>query len=159
MGTEGLQWNDEDNISDTRMNQKTNYIAPSTTPPPATYAGMIWFQTDLNILVERSGDNTTWLQIYPISDLQHITQVEIDFGDVNYVTEQAFTITDPNVLPTSHITASLAYDAPTDKDLDEVEMDELEIMAGQCQTGSFTLFVKAMEDSVYGAFKINYMVG
>ena len=60
---------------------------------------------------------------------------------------------------TSNITASLAYEAPTDKDLDEIEMDALFIICGQAEAGSFKIFIKAIDGSYLAdKFKINYLI-
>jgi hypothetical protein len=87
----------------------------------------------------------------------NVTQVEVDFGSTP-VDGTAFTITDNTVTSSSFITASLAYDAPTGKDLDEVEMDNLVIRCGTPTAGSFSMFI-ATADGSYLAdkFKINYM--
>lgn len=85
-------------------------------------------------------------------------QVEIDFGALP-IYQKEFTITDSNVLLTSNITASIAYDAPTDKDLDELEMDSIYIICGQATNGTFKMLVRCL-DGCYLAdkFKINYSI-
>ncbi len=157
MGSGGTQWEDQDSISLARMNQKTNYIGP--TAPVTTYAGMTWFDTSANKLYERNASDSGWLQVYPVVVAGLNTQVEVDFGDLNYVTQKTFTVTDVNVTATSKITAQLAYDQPTAKDLDEVEMDDLIILCGQCAIGSFSMVITSLTGSLYGKFKINYMIG
>lgn len=157
MGSGGTDWEDQDSISLARMNQKTNYIGPSA--PSVTYAGMIWFDTSANKLYERNAADSAWLQVYPVVVAGLNSQTEVDFGNSNYVTEKTFTVIDANVTATSKITAQLAYDAPTDKDLDEVEMDDLVILCGQCTTGSFSMIVTSLTGSLHGKFKINYMIG
>jgi hypothetical protein len=152
MGTGGTDWADQDPITLARMNQKTNYIGPSA--PTTTYAGMHWFDTANNKVYERNAANGAWLQVYPVVIAGLITQTEVDFGNLNYVI-----ITDANVTATSKITAQLAYDQPTAKDLDEVEMDEIEVICGQCATGSFSMVITSLTGSLYGKFKINYMIG
>lgn len=83
---------------------------------------------------------------------------EIDFGALP-IYEKEFTITDGNVIATSNIIASLAYEAPTGKELDETEIDTLSIICGQSELGSFKMFVKSV-DGCYLAdkFKINYSI-
>jgi len=87
----------------------------------------------------------------------NVKQTEVDFGD-DKVTEKSFTITDADVSAGSQIIGNVAYEAPTDKDLDEVEMDQFELKF-QPGSGAFTLLMKALEGSVYGKFKVNYLVG
>mgnify|MGYP003633457157 CR=1 FL=1 len=85
-------------------------------------------------------------------------RTEIDFGALP-IYEKEFTITDPNVILTSNITASLAYESPTNKDLDELEMDSLSIVCGQASAGSFKMFVKSIDSSYLAdKFKINYSI-
>jgi hypothetical protein len=95
-------------------------------------------------------------QLFPAPP-HNVKQTEVDFGD-DKVTEKSFTITDADVSPTSQIVGTVAYEAPTGKDVDEVEMDSFELKF-RPGSGSFVLFMKALEGSVYGKFKINYLVG
>jgi hypothetical protein len=157
MGSGGTAWEDQDSISLARMNQKTTYIGP--TEPTTMYAGMPWFDTSVNKLYERNANNSGWLQVYPVVVAGLNSQTEVDFGDLTYVTEKTFTVVDANVTATSKITAQLAYEAPTNKQLDEVEMDDLVILCGQCATGSFSMVITSLTGSLYGKFKINYMIG
>jgi hypothetical protein len=70
-----------------------------------------------------------------------------------------FTITDSDVSSVSIIVASVAYDAPTSKDLDEIEMDDLVVRCGQAGSGSFEMFIDAADGSYLAdKFKINYAV-
>jgi len=97
-------------------------------------------------------------QVLPVPpSAVNVKQTEVDFGD-DKMTEKSFTITDADVSPTSQIVGNVAYEAPTDKDLDEVDMDPFELKF-QPASGSFALFMKALEGSVYGKFKVNYLVG
>lgn len=157
MGSGGNLWDDQDSISQARMNQKTLYTGANA--PSPTYSGMLWFDAVNDKLYERNSNNNAWLQIYPVVVAGLNSQTEVDFGNLNYVTEQTFVITDANVTASSKITAQLAYDQPTAKDLDEVEMDDLVISCGQCGTGSFSMVVQSLTGSLYGKFKINYMIG
>ena len=85
-------------------------------------------------------------------------RTEIDFGALP-VYQKEFTITDASVLTTSNITASLAYEAPTDKDLDELEMDSLTIICGQATNGTFKMLIRAIDSSYLAdKFKINYSI-
>lgn len=85
-------------------------------------------------------------------------RTEIDFGTLP-VYQKEFTITDTSVLITSNITASVAYEAPTGKDLDELEMDSLTITCGQATNGTFKILVRSIDNSyLSGKFKINYSI-
>jgi hypothetical protein len=85
-------------------------------------------------------------------------QTEIDFGAIS-VYEKKFTIADANVLSTSIITASIAYEAPTGKDLDEIGLEKLQIICGQSVSGSFDMLVSTINcTTVSGSFKINYLI-
>lgn len=86
-----------------------------------------------------------------------VSQAEIDFGALP-VAEASFVVADANVSPTSHITGTVAYEAPTGKDLDELEMDELDLKFGP-GSGQFTLYARGREGYVSDKFKINYIVG
>ncbi len=86
-----------------------------------------------------------------------IKQIEIDFG-ATPVLEKSFIITDVSVLVTSQLIGSVAYEAPTDKDLDELEMDGLDLKFAP-GTGQFTLFCRGLDGYVADKFKINYLVG
>ena len=86
-----------------------------------------------------------------------LKQTEIDFG-ASPVTEKEFVVTDAGVTAASHLIGMLAYEAPTGKDFDEAEMDSFDLRFGP-GAGQFTLLARAAEGSVYGTFKINYLVG
>lgn len=88
----------------------------------------------------------------------NIKQTEVDFGSTP-VSEGTFTITDGDVTGASQIIASLAYEAPTGKDLDELEMDKLIIMCGN-GSGQFDIYITTADGSyLAGTFKINYLIG
>tara|TARA_R110000851_G_scaffold291462_1_gene445802 strand:+ start:550 stop:963 length:414 start_codon:yes stop_codon:yes gene_type:complete len=83
---------------------------------------------------------------------------EVDFGELPLY-EKEFTVKDTSVISTSNITASLAYEAPTGKDLDEVGMDMLSISCGQASAGTFRMFIKSIDGSYLAdKFKINYSI-
>ena len=85
-------------------------------------------------------------------------QTEVDFGSTP-VSFGSFTIVDANVSATSKIVATLAYLAPTGKDLDEIEMDDLIIKCG-AGVGTFDMYITEAEGSYLAdKFKINYIVG
>ena len=85
-------------------------------------------------------------------------QTEVDFGTTP-IASATFTIVDADVSVGSKIIASLAYIAPTGKDLDELEMDQLYIICGE-GAGSFDMLIRSNDGSYLAdKFKINYMVG
>jgi hypothetical protein len=81
-------------------------------------------------------------------------QTEIDFGSTP-IEEKTFTITDANITTSSIITGSIAYEAPTGKELDELEFDNFDLMfvAG---TGQCTLYARSLNGYVADKFKLNY---
>ena len=87
----------------------------------------------------------------------NIKQTEVDFGAAA-LWEKEFTITDVDVSATSQLIAQVAYEAPTGKDLDELEFDTLDLL---CTPGSgqFTLRALGNPGPVGGKFKVNYLVG
>lgn len=87
----------------------------------------------------------------------NITQTEIDFG-ATPIYAKSFVVTDAGVSGTSQIIPTVARDAATAKDADEAEMDALKLVASP-GAGNFTLYAEGLEGRVYGAFKINYLVG
>ena len=88
----------------------------------------------------------------------NIKQTEIDFG-ATPVAEGTFTITDASVLVTSQLLAQVAWEAPTGKDLDEIEMDDLSIRCKPA-AGSFDMFIRAVDGSYLAdKFKVNYLIG
>lgn len=86
-----------------------------------------------------------------------VSMTEIDFG-ATPVPEKSFTVTDARVATTSHVTGSVAFEAPTGKDLDEVEMDPISLSFAP-GNGQLSVFARGLEGRVYGKFKINYVVG
>jgi len=87
----------------------------------------------------------------------NIKQTEIDFGAVP-VSEASFLITDADVSPSSQLIGSVAYEAPTGKDLDELDMDGLDLKFAP-GSGSFTLYARGLDGYVADTFKINYLIG
>lgn len=86
-----------------------------------------------------------------------VKQTEIDFGSTP-VSEASFTITDADVVSTHQILASVAYEAPTSKDLDELDMDGLDLKCG-AGSGQFTLYARGLDGYIADKFKINYILG
>ena len=92
----------------------------------------------------------------PIGSKTFTGQAEINFGELPVYSKE-FTIENSDITIDSKITASLAYEAPSGKDLDEVTMDDLNIICGVAALGSFKMFVKAVDGSyLHDKFKINY---
>jgi len=60
MGSGGTAWENDDLISDARMNQKTIFIGASE--PATMYAGMIWFDISgaVGVFKQRNKDNNAW---------------------------------------------------------------------------------------------------
>lgn len=86
-----------------------------------------------------------------------ISQTEIDFG-ATPISSLDTVVTDAAILSSQKIICNLCYSAPTEKDLDELEMDQLVFMAS-ANTGSFNLFVVSSDGSLlHDKFKINYTV-
>jgi len=84
-----------------------------------------------------------------------INEVEIDFGTTPK-SEQSFIISASGIKPTNKIICSVSYEAPTGKDQDELEMDDLQLRA-VAGTDNFTLYVKSADGSYLAdKFKINY---
>lgn len=93
----------------------------------------------------------------PGASSTNIKQTEIDFG-ATPVAEASFLITDADVSGTSQLIGTVAYEAPTGKDLDELEMDGLDLKFAP-GTGEFTLYVRGRDGYVADKFKINYLIG
>jgi len=87
----------------------------------------------------------------------NIKQTEIDFG-ATPVYGAEFTIIDADVSGTSQLIGNVAYEAPTGKDLDELEMDALDLKF-QPGTGQFALRAEGRDGYLADTFKINYLVG
>ena len=98
------------------------------------------------------------LLAFVANSLTPVKQTEIDFGTAS-VWEKTFTITDARVTTSSYLVARLAYVAPTDKYLDELEFDTFDFQCVQAGAGSFTLYARALDGPVSGKFKVNYVVG
>ena len=97
-------------------------------------------------------------ETYSRAESRAVKQTEVDFGLISSK-GKSFTVADTNVSSTSKILAQVAYDAPTNKSLDELEMDEIIVRAGSSANGSFKVFVtEARNCSLYGKFKINYTI-
>lgn len=84
-------------------------------------------------------------------------QTEVDLGDLP-VSESSFTVVNSIVTISSKITGSVAYETPTGKDLDEVEMDAIDLKFGP-GNGQLTILIKGLEGYLHNKFKINYSIG
>lgn len=93
----------------------------------------------------------------PGASSTNIKQTEVDFG-ATPVSASEFTIVDADVSATSQLIGSVAYEAPTGKDLDEVTMDRLDLKFGP-GVGQFLLYISGLDGDLEGTFKINYLVG
>lgn len=87
-----------------------------------------------------------------------VKQTTIDFGTLG-VSEASFTISDPDVTPTSNIVGQIAYEVgTTGKDLDEFEMDALDCKFGP-GSGQFTLYAVGLEGYIADKFTVSYTIG
>ncbi len=122
---------------------------------PTLAVGEQYFATDTkSVYVGTSSGNQL---VGPSSGSTQVKQVEIDFGSLP-VSEKSFIVVDASVSPTSHVIGNVAYEAPTGKDLDELEMDELDLKFGP-GSGQFTLYAIGEIGYVADKFKVNYVVG
>lgn len=103
------------------------------------------------------GGGVTGLHSHAGGGTLDIKQTEIDFG-ATPVSEASFIITDAGVLVTSQLIGNVAYDAPTGKDLDELEMDGLDLKFAP-GAGQFTLYARGLDGYIADKFKVNYLVG
>lgn len=114
------------------------------------------------LLIKLDGLTTTFLRgdgswALPGASSTNIKQTEIDFGTTP-VAEASFTITDADVSAGSQLIGSVAYEAPTGKDLDELDMDGLDLKFAP-GVGEFTLYARGMDGYVADTFKVNYLIG
>jgi hypothetical protein len=87
----------------------------------------------------------------------NVKQTEVDFGTTP-LAETEFTVTDSEVTASSQIIGTIAYEAPTGKDLDELEMDAIDLRFAP-GAGSFIVRVKGLDGYLHDKFKINYLIG
>lgn len=84
-----------------------------------------------------------------------ITETEIDFGTTP-VSNGTFDVANASMTALHKVIASVSYAAPTGKDQDELEMDDLQLRC-VASGGGFTAFIQAADGSyLEGKFKINY---
>lgn len=105
-------------------------------------------------------DKTVQLAIERVDNKlsQKFKQVEIDFEEELYKDYKIFTIPDSDIQTGDIIIANIAYDAPTFKDLDEIEMDPIICTAGTSVEGSFQLIFRGLQGSLRNKFKVNYTI-
>lgn len=86
-----------------------------------------------------------------------ITQVEIDIG-ATPVASATLTIADATVSASSKLMGQIAYVAPTGKDLDELEMDDIQLLLAPGNK-EVDIFIRGLEGYIADKFVINYVVG
>ncbi len=106
---------------------------------------------------ELVGGGQTILHSHAGGGTLDIKQTEIDF-DTMPISEKSFVIIDASVLVTSQLIGNVAYEAPTGKDLDELEMDGLDLKFAP-GVGQFTLYARGLDGYIADKFKINYLAG
>lgn len=84
-------------------------------------------------------------------------QTEVDFGTTP-VSAGSFVISDEDVSVDSRIVGGIAYEAPTGKDLDEVDIDMIKVVFGPGDK-QLTIYAKGLEGYLADKFKINYLIG
>jgi hypothetical protein len=88
----------------------------------------------------------------------NIKEVEIDFGTTSSH-GATFLVTDADVAADSQIMAFQSYQAPTSRDRDENEMDQVHVIAYPVTASTMSLRVAGLIGRVHGKFKINYLIG
>lgn len=105
MGAGGGIWEAADTITAARMNQKTVYVGDDA--PATTYEGMLWYETDTNILKVRDEAGGVWLALTNQSGTSTTVggSKEITFGTAFPSTPRVFCMvndgTDANLVLTS----------------------------------------------------------
>lgn len=112
---------------------------------------------DSIVMTDGSGLIDSSLLPAPPPATVEIKQTEVDFGSTP-VAEAEFVVVDVDVTPASQIMGDVAYEAPTGKDLDELEMDGLDLKFAP-GSGQFTLYARGLDGPVHDKFKINYLIG
>lgn len=87
-----------------------------------------------------------------------VAQTEIDFG-ARAVRSASFTVTDPQVTPSSRILAYQSGEAAAGQQSDNNEMDAIAFRAA-AGSGQFTLYASVTEGfAVLGRYKVDYLRG
>ena len=107
--------------------------------------GVIVYDTDLNI--NKYWNGTAWVA-------ESISEIQIDVGDLP-VYEASVYVANPSVTINSNITGSVAYKKPTNKDIDELDMDSFTLKF-EALAGGFNVKIKGNEGSIHGEFIISY---
>lgn len=89
-----------------------------------------------------------------------IKQTEIDFG-ADAVDGATFIVADADVQAGSKIIGSVAYAAPTGKDISELDGEGLDVKLGVHSAGNLWIRARGQQSGqrCYGKWKINYLVG
>lgn len=109
-----------------------------------------------NVIIQGGGASYINIPAGESIRIDDMKQTEVDFGAVP-VDEALFVVSDPNVPDGAFITGCIAYEAPTDKDLDELEMDAIDLKFG-ADTNTVNIYAKGLEGPLHDKFKINYVV-
>lgn len=147
---------------ETRVNELDNVDNTSDANKPVSTAQQTALDLKQATLVSgtniKTVNGSTLLGSGDLAVSASITQTEVDFGTTP-LAEKTFSITDAGAIVGSKITATVAYDAPTGKDLDEIEMDDLIIKCGNATAGFFDMLIRAVDGSYLSdKFKINYII-
>lgn len=101
------------------------------------------------------GGSPVWATPASSSGSFSITETEVDFGSTP-VANATFVVTNSSITASHKIIAVLSMETPTDKDQDELEMDNL-ILRCVASGGGFSMYINSDDGSyLEGKFKINY---
>lgn len=90
------------------------------------------------------------------TDFRTPSEVTIDFGATPATKKVITTVADTGVSSTSRIVASMAYKAAGSRSLDELEMDQFEVKAGNITAGvSYDLITTCLSGSAAGEYLVN----
>lgn len=102
------------------------------------------------------GINSSWVAGGAASTVVH--QIEIDFGSIP-IDGTGFLISDASISSNSKLHGYISYESPTNKDLDELEMDILDIKIGPSGNGFALMYIQGCDGYIHDKFKINYTIG
>lgn len=134
-------------------------VSEYTDTSVAAATSYVYYITALDAALNESGNSNKIIVTTRTASaaLNPRGRVEVDFGTTP-VGEATFTVIDSSVTAGSHIIAQVAWEAPTSKDLDEMEMDDILLRCAP-DAGQFTIFARATDRSyLHDKFKINYVV-
>lgn len=110
---------------------------------------------NLNRVLEQKGQRNPGTRN---QDFPDVGVVEVDVGP-KPVAEFVCTVYDDRVTSSNHILAQACYQAATGKDLDECEMDQLYVQAGNAGTGWFQIHLRSVDGSyLEGGFVLSYNI-